>query len=159
MRGYRETELPAIWQAFAHWDVAAVREFLRADPEPAKVRGPDGETPLHSAAQHRRHAMAKLLLEYGADINAQGGEDKETPLGDAIEDFDPRSKNNVRTVEVLLAHHPDLSIKNRWGMTLMQRVALDEELAKLLEAHGIAVDREPAANPTGGAGRGRKKKK
>jgi predicted DNA-binding WGR domain protein len=42
-RGYREeVEAPAVWQAFADWDVAAVGEFLRADPALAKFRGPEG---------------------------------------------------------------------------------------------------------------------
>lgn len=40
-RGYREDLLPGVWQAFADWDVAAVGEFLRADPELARFRGPD----------------------------------------------------------------------------------------------------------------------
>jgi ankyrin repeat protein len=65
--------------------------------------------------------MAKLLLEHGADINAQGGEDKETPFGLAIDDFDVGNKNDVRTVEVLLSYHPDLSIKNRWGQSRGRR--------------------------------------
>jgi predicted DNA-binding WGR domain protein len=158
-RGYREDQLPAVWQAFADWNVTAVGEFLRADPELAKFQGPDGETPLHSAAQYGRHAMAKLLLEHGADINAQGGEDKETPLGMAIAEFDPGNKNDVRTVEVLLSFHPDLSIKNRWGMTLLERVALDEELVNLLEKHGIDVNLDSAENPNKEARRPRKKKK
>jgi predicted DNA-binding WGR domain protein len=159
MRGYREDQLPGIWQAFADWDVAAVREYLRADPELAKYRGPDGETPLHGAAQYGRHAMAKLLLEHGADVNAQGGEDKETPFGLAIAEFDAGNKNDVRTVEVLLSFHPDLSIKNRWGITLLERAALDEDLANLLEKHGIAANLDAAAKPIKGARRARKKKK
>jgi ankyrin repeat protein/predicted DNA-binding WGR domain protein len=146
-KGYREGEeqLPGIWQAFADWDVAAVREYLRADPELAKTRGPEGETPLHSAVQHRRHAMAKLLLEHGADVNAQGGEDKETPFGLTIDEFDAGNKNAVRTVEVLLSYHPDLSIKDRWGQTLLQRATRDEDLGKLLERHGIAANLDSAA--------------
>jgi ankyrin repeat protein len=158
MRGYREDQLPAIWQAFADWNVTAVGEFLRADPELARVRGPEGETPLHSAVQYRRHAMARLFLEHGADVNAQGGEDKETPLGLAIEDFDAANKNDVRTVEVLLAFHPDLSIKNRWGLTLLERMALHEDLAKLLEKHGIAVAPDSTAEASD-TRRARKKRK
>src|SRR5262249_17456689 len=127
------------------WDVAAVREYLRADPKLAKFRGPQGETPLHSAVQHGRHAMAKLLLEHGAEVNAQGGEDKETPFGLAIGDVDASNKNDVRTVEVLLSYHPDLSIKDQWGQTLLQRATRDKYLAKLLEKHGIAANLDSAA--------------
>ncbi len=43
MRGYREEQLPGVWQAFADWNVTAVGEFLRADPELAKFRGPQGD--------------------------------------------------------------------------------------------------------------------
>jgi predicted DNA-binding WGR domain protein len=160
MRGYREeADQPAeVWQAFARWDVAAVGEYLRADPSLARFRGPEGETPLHTAVQNRRHAMARLFLEHGADVNAQGGEDKETPFGLAIDDFDAANKNDLRTVEVLLAYHPDLSIKNRSGLTLLQRAMLDEDLVKLLEKHGIAANLDSAANPDKGAG-GRARRK
>jgi predicted DNA-binding WGR domain protein len=146
-KGYREEkdQLRDVWQAFADWDIVAVREFLRADPELAKTRGPEGETPLHTAVQYRRHAMAKLLLEHGADVNAQGGEDKETPFGLAIEDFSPSNKNDVATVKTLLSYHPDLSIKDQWGQTLLQRATLDKDLAKLLETHGIGAYPDSAA--------------
>lgn len=159
MKGYREDQLPNIWQAFADWDVAAVAEYLRADPALAKVRGPDGESPLHSAAQYRRHAMAKVFLEHGADVNAQGGVDKDTPFGLAIADFDPGNKNAVRMVEVLLSFHPDLSIKDPWGQTLLQRAMLDENLVPLLEKHGIAANPDSAAKPLKGARQARKKQK
>ena len=46
----------------------------------AKSRGEDGITLLHWAAYNNRIAIAKLLLESGADINAQGGILEESPL-------------------------------------------------------------------------------
>src|SRR5438270_308212 len=69
------------------------------------------------------------------------------------------SKVDVRTGELLLSFHPDLSIKNRWGQSLLQRASLDEDLVMLLEKHGIATNLDSAANPSKAAQRARKKKK
>jgi ankyrin repeat protein/predicted DNA-binding WGR domain protein len=144
--GYREGDEQAAdyRQAWKDWNVTALREFFRTNPELASERGPDGETPLHAAVRYGRCAVAKLLLEHGADVNARGGEDDETPFGLAIEDFDSGNKNDVRMVELLLQYHPDLSIVDQRGGTLSYRVASIPELAALLERQGIAQDRDPA---------------
>jgi ankyrin repeat protein len=54
-----------------------VREFLKADPQLVHSRGGDGQFPLHFAATAE---IAALLLDAGADINAQDVDHESTAL-------------------------------------------------------------------------------
>jgi ankyrin repeat protein len=53
-----------------------VRRMLAERPEAIHARGGDGQTPLHGA---RSVAMAELLLEYGADLDARDVDHESTP--------------------------------------------------------------------------------
>ncbi len=144
-KGYREggEQPPTIWHAMEEGNITAVRRFLRANPELRNARGYEGETPLHAAVRNGRCDMAKLLLEAGADINAMGGEDDATPFGLAISDFSILVKTDVQMVELLLQYHPDVTLVDRWGETLLYKATKEKELAKLLSKHGIAPDPDP----------------
>ncbi|EPS65357.1 hypothetical protein M569_09419, partial [Genlisea aurea] len=68
---------------FAHQnDAAAVRKLLEEDPSLVHSRDYDNRTPLHVSAIHGWTSVAKCLLEYEADVNAQDRW-KNTPLADA----------------------------------------------------------------------------
>ncbi|XP_027361246.1 integrin-linked protein kinase 1-like [Abrus precatorius] len=70
-----------LWHAHQN-DVAAVRKLLEEDPALVKARDYDNRTPLHVASLHGWVDVAKCLLEFGADVNAQDRW-KNTPLADA----------------------------------------------------------------------------
>ena len=146
-RSYREgDEQPRnIWAAVWEGNVPVVRELLH-NPELCNERAPEGETPLHVAVSDRRTDIAKLLLEAGADINALGGEYKDTPFGLAIEEFGAWNKRDVEMVELLLQYRPDLSVVSEWGDPLSVRVMRDKELVKLVEKHGNALGSDPGLN-------------
>ncbi|KAL0336430.1 UNVERIFIED_CONTAM: Serine/threonine-protein kinase STY46 [Sesamum radiatum] len=59
-----------LWHAHQN-DAAAVRKLLEEDRSLVKARDYDNRTPLHVAALHGWIDVAKCLLEYDADVNAQ----------------------------------------------------------------------------------------
>lgn len=59
-----------LWHAHQN-DVAAVRKLLDEDRSLVHARDYDSRTPLHVAAIHGWIDVAKCLLEYEADVNAQ----------------------------------------------------------------------------------------
>lgn len=59
-----------LWHAHQN-DAAAVRKLLEEDPSLVKARDYDNRTPLHVASLHGWVDVARCLLEYGADVNAQ----------------------------------------------------------------------------------------
>ncbi|KAK6133738.1 hypothetical protein DH2020_032449 [Rehmannia glutinosa] len=70
-----------LWHAHQN-DTAAVRKLLEEDRSLVHARDYDDRTPLHVAAIHGWTDVAKCLLEYEADVNAQDRW-KNTPLADA----------------------------------------------------------------------------
>jgi ankyrin repeat protein len=54
-------------------DAARLDAMLTATSSVATARGPDGDTPLHVAAEHDRAAIVKRLLAAGADAEAVYG--------------------------------------------------------------------------------------
>ncbi|KAK4423718.1 Integrin-linked protein kinase [Sesamum alatum] len=70
-----------LWHAHQN-DTAAVRKLLEEDPTLVRARDYDNRTPLHVAAIHGWIDVAKCLLEYEAEVNAQDRW-RNTPLADA----------------------------------------------------------------------------
>jgi ankyrin repeat protein len=74
----------------------------------------DGQTPLHTAIlSGTAHAydVIPLLLDHGADINAQTRGDEDTPLHLVVEHGEfPR---DFAVVNALLDNNVDLSIRNK----------------------------------------------
>jgi RNA polymerase sigma factor (sigma-70 family) len=78
-----------IFAACAHGDVAAVTRLLDEDHSLVAARLPGGAgvhrvsigtTPLHVAAVRGEQQIATLLIQRGADVNAQSGENQAAPL-------------------------------------------------------------------------------
>lgn len=59
-----------LWHAHQN-DAAAVRKLLEEDRSLVHARDYDNRTPLHVASLHGWIDVAKCLLDYGADVNAQ----------------------------------------------------------------------------------------
>lgn len=59
-----------LWHAHQN-DVVAVRKLLEEDKTLVQAIDYDKRTPLHVAALHGWIDVAKCLIEYGADVNAQ----------------------------------------------------------------------------------------
>ncbi|KAI8497811.1 hypothetical protein Bbelb_244630 [Branchiostoma belcheri] len=85
-------------------------------------------TALHYAVEKGRFAATKLLLEFGADINAKDifGQ---TPLHRAAQE------NSVREVELLLLAGADFNAKDRNGKTPAEIAASGSKCQELLSGH------------------------
>lgn len=59
-----------LWHAHQN-DAAAVRKLLEEDPSLVRARDYDNRTSLHVASLHGWIEVAKCLIEFGADVNAQ----------------------------------------------------------------------------------------
>lgn len=59
-----------LWHAHQN-DAVAVRKLLEEDRSLVQARDYDNRTPLHVASLHGWIDVAKCLIDYGADVNAQ----------------------------------------------------------------------------------------
>jgi len=74
----------------------------------------DGWTPLHLASHYGQPAVVRRLIEAGADINSIAENPlANTPVHTAV------VAGQAECVTALLAHGPDLSLKDATGMTAL----------------------------------------
>ena len=90
-----------------------IAQLLLAHGASADVAGGHhGGTVLHRAVMHGDAALARLLLEYGADPNCQDWSGK-TPLHHAV-------AKNRQLVALLLSYAPNCAVQSRDGETPVQ---------------------------------------
>jgi Ankyrin repeats (3 copies)/Ankyrin repeats (many copies) len=115
-------------------NLEVVRILIEYDPAYINARDDDGETPLHWASRghnFKDSSVVRLLLEHGADVNAQGLNGW-TPLH--LASF----KGALEVVRPLLEHGADVEAKDNGGETALQVAASSgrDEVVKLLREHG-----------------------
>jgi hypothetical protein len=108
-----------IFEAASRGDVARATELAKWNPAVARLRSPDGRTPLHFAAAGGQSAMITWLSVQGADLSAG----PESPLLTTV-DF-PDRKVAFAMSQALLINASDANAKRRDG-----RSALDLALAR-----------------------------
>jgi ankyrin repeat protein len=122
-------------------DVQEVARLLAAGADP-NVRDPDGDAPLHIAAEQCNADIAELLLKHGADPNARDNQGK-TPLHRAV------WERCGAVVELLLKHGADPNARTDAGVTLLHSAAIsgNVKLAEILLSRGA----DPNARAADGA--------
>lgn len=132
-----EHNTPLHWRRFDGCDTLvklAMQHGLRAN-----IANDEGETLLHTCAEGSDDGSAiAALIAAGLDVNKRG-EFGETPLQRSIE------RGNLNVVTKLLAAKPDLSIRNKFGLTAYRKAQEwnRPEVAALLREAG-AEEFEPA---------------
>ena len=101
--------------AVAQEDFLFVRWLLQSGAD-VNVQDGTGATPLIIAAKSGNNAMMKLLIEKGADVNANTFYIKQTALMIASHQV------NMEAIELLLAHSADINISDTHGQTALSEV-------------------------------------
>jgi hypothetical protein len=146
----------------------AVRALIQADPTLVNARNAFGVTPLYLAVGANQLAVAKLLIEVGADIHAKSSVGQ-SPLGAAaalghaeivtlllanganVNDHSnviptplqmAAANGHKDVVEILLAHGADVSAKGG-GRTALQRARQEgyQDVVEILLAHGAGGEK------------------
>ena len=127
-------------------DVNATNLLLQFGADVNKA-AKDGTAPLHTASIHGHPDIVRILLGYGANVNAHGGYQRRTPLHDAAmvddlvdEEYEPRSNREV--VELLLSRGADINAINVHGQTPLWDAlyARFNDVTELLIKHGADIN-------------------
>ena len=131
------------YQTVVRNDIDTVKLFFAAGMD-VNARGEFGETALSSAAASPDHlAMARLLLDKGADVNISA-DIGDSPLAIALHG------NNLELVKILLAKGADPNRASKSSYTpgttplMMAARAGNMEIVKLLLAHNADVSQRDA---------------
>ncbi len=110
-----------------------LRQLLDEHQQPVSAWSADGFTPLHLAAFFRNRAVAELLLDHGADVEAVSQNDmRVTPLHSAA------AGGDTAICRLLIERDADVSARQEGGFTPLHAAAHngDLELARLLVERG-----------------------
>jgi ankyrin repeat protein len=79
-----DPDLARLFAAVDAGELPTVTELLTRRPALASAHGPDGQTPLHMAAQYNDPSIAAVLVAHGADVNAKFGGSGHSALSWAV---------------------------------------------------------------------------
>jgi ankyrin repeat protein len=121
--------------------LAQIQQMLASDEGKEKklvsqTDNKTGRTALHMAASNGHVDVIRVLLEAGANINAQAGTSGATPLHDAV------LARGLKAVPMLLAAGADSSLRNSTGETALalSETLGYEELSSLLLKEDKTID-------------------
>ena len=120
-------------EAVALGDAERVKEMLAADPQLLHARTPDGFPAAGLAIFFRHGALARWLIEQGADVNAAADNAmRVAPVHAAAASCDRE------TMQLLLERGADANARQQLDYTPLHGAASrgDIEMAKILLAHG-----------------------
>jgi ankyrin repeat protein len=99
-----------------------VVQTLLAKNAEVNAKDNEGITPLLNAIVTGNAQVVELLLSHGADVNAQTGRGN-SPV---IEAANKKSGEALDVLKLVLAHKPDLEVRDSEGLTPLQRAVLND---------------------------------
>ncbi len=128
-------------------DVKKVTALLQSDPKLVGDRDKNGDTPLHVASLHGQVAVAQVLLDAGADVNARNSYGAFTPgdLWDVL-----GSSNHKDPVALLTVHGVDSQdMKNGYTPLHLAMFSVShKKMVELLVSKGADVNAKAASGAT-----------
>ncbi|KAK6638711.1 hypothetical protein RUM43_006978 [Polyplax serrata] len=121
----------ALLDAAKKGNVSRVQRLISSDNINCRDAQGRNSTPLHLAAGYNNIEVAELLLEHGADVNAQ---DK----GGLIPLHNASSYGHLDIAALLIKYHTVVNATDKWGFTPLHEAAQKgrTQLCALLLAHG-----------------------
>lgn len=124
-------------------DTTRLQEILESYPHLANAENEDGLTLLGYAAHFGNEAAVRLLLDYGADIDAVShSKVSYIPSNTALHAV-IAGEHNMDVIRLLLDHHAQTNIFDSNGHTCLHTAAFhddNQELVTLLIEHGADVN-------------------
>jgi len=124
------------WQWRERWDDGDMVRLLLANGADVNARDREDATPLHYALQNGHGAIAKILVDAGAERVTVRNEGDRRMLYDAFE------RQDLVLIRLLLLHNADPEEQDHEGNTLLHWAARNQllELVELLAAHRANVN-------------------
>jgi uncharacterized protein len=126
-----------VFEAAALGRAARVADVVGADPDTVRAEAADGFTALHLAAFFGQLEVAAVLLEHGADVDAEAGNPSHVqPLHSAA------AGGHAAIAALLLERGADPNARQQGGFVPLHSAAArgDEVTARLLLEHGADGD-------------------
>ena len=129
-RGWTPLHCTAFRHRCGPADIQVARLLLENGADPNAIAGEYGETPLHFAvAVAQSPTLVQLLIDAGANVDAQSDSDKDTPLQRAV------AQRNYAITELLLEAGASPRIENNAGFIPQQQAPEDTKIAALFEKY------------------------
>jgi len=143
----------SIYDAANDGNIEAVKQHLAAGTD-VNVKDKVGGTPLHRAAYKGHKEIVELLIDNGADVNAERHEtvrvpaDKVTPIQEAaFAASEATYKTYLEIMSILIAAGADVNAKVPFNTPLEAVIRLPE-IVELLIANGVDVNTRDSRNRT-----------
>jgi uncharacterized protein len=122
-----------LYEACTVGSLEQARSLIEKDPAQVNSFSPDGFPPVALAAYFGHPEIVELLIQSGADVNAQATNAmKVAAIHAAV------SARDLRCVEILLRSGADPNLQQQQGFTPMQAAVAngDQAIIEVLTAHG-----------------------
>jgi len=143
----------SIYDAANDGNIEAVKQHIAAGTD-VNVKDKVGGTPLHRAAYWGHKEIVELLIDNGADVNAERHEtvrvpaDKITPIHEAAYAASEATyKTYLEIMSILIAAGADVNAKVPFNTPLEAVIRLPE-IVELLIANGVDVNTRDSRNRT-----------